>query len=131
MIDTNYFKEYFTNDPVRYILNRSNKPEDIDQYLNSIDNFVFSVRNEIPVAQFKKIYNEIRKIAPDELNKIKIMRIQIAYIAGRNDKSVPTQKFCILLDQLIQNLSSSTLEAFKKFMEAVIAYFKYHNPKAK
>lgn len=131
MLDTNYFKEFFTNNPIEYILSPSEDPEDIDKYLNNINNFVYSVRNEIPVAQFRKIYNELRKLTPDDFNKIKEMRIQLAFIAGRNDKSMATQKFCILLDQIIQNLSSSTLKSFTKFLEAVIAFHKYHNPKAK
>lgn len=131
MLDTNYFKEYFTNNPVDYILNQSSNSEDIDKYLSNIDNYIFSVRNEIPAAQFRKLYNEIRKFTSADLDKIKILRIQLAFIAGRNDKSPATQKFCILLDQLIQNLTSSNLETFKKFLEAVIAYHKYHNPKAK
>lgn len=131
MIDTNYFAEYFTIDPVSYILKSSKDAGEIDEYLNKIDSFIFNVRNEISTAQLKKVYSEVRRLTHNDINKIKAVRIHLAYIAGRNDKSAATQKICMLLDSLIQNLTSSNLEEFKMFLEAIIAYHKYHNPKAK
>ena len=131
MLDINYFKEYFSDNPIGFILTKRNNTEDIDLFINKIDSFIFNVRNEISTSQFKKIYSEVRRLSPADIAKIKLIRIQLAYIAGRNEKSNATQKLCSLIDSLIQNLNADNLNEFRIFLEAIIAYHKYHNPKAK
>lgn len=131
MLDINFFKEYFSDNPIEFILAKRKNTEDIDIFINKIESFIFNVRNEISTSQFKRIYSEVRRLSAADIAKIKLIRIQLAYIAGRNEKSPATQKLCSLIDSLIQNLNTDNLNEFRIFLEAIIAYHKYYNPKAK
>ncbi|MGE5364149.1 MAG: type III-A CRISPR-associated protein Csm2 [Bacteroidota bacterium] len=131
MIDTNYFREYFTDNPVNYILKSYREATETDEFLSSVDRFAFRTKNDIPVSQLKTLYSEIRPLETADLNRLKMLRINLAFIAGKNDKSQATQKLCALLDALLQNVNEDSMDSFKDFFEALLAYYKLHNPKAK
>lgn len=126
--DARYFKDFFTDKPVKYILNKPIEPDDIDKYLDNIKNYVYKERKGITTSQLRNIFSEIKRIKQDDLGKLKNLRVNLAYISGRSEKR-QMKNLCTLLDDLIKEVNKNNLENFKNFFEAIIAYHKYFGGK--
>src|SRR6266498_3089874 len=122
--DNREFKDYFGDNPVEFILTRRSANE--DKYLDSIDRYVERNARGITTSQLRNIFAYLKNINKSNLNELKMLRIKLAYIAGRNERSRATRNLCTLLDALIQKVNESNLEIFKDFFEAIICYHKYY-----
>lgn len=111
-----YFKQNVLN------LNKAN----YDEYLEKIKEYAKElVRKGFTTSMIRKVYSQIRRI--DDVIKLKQLRPQLAYIAGKNFKNASIKNFMDLLDYLIKNTNNKNhIEDFKDFLEAVVAYMKYH-----
>jgi len=132
--DTKYFKDFFTDKPVEYILNKPVEPEKIDKYLDNIKSYVSKIKDIITTSQLRNIFSEVKKINAKKIPELKMLRVRLAYVAGRSettnkDKNKLIQDFYYNLDLLIKKVNKDNLENFKDFFEAIIAYHKYYGGK--
>lgn len=111
--------EYFKN----IVLNLDDN--DYDSFCDKTKDFAYVLKDsDIKTSMIRKVYS---RILNSELNDIKKLRPQLAYIAGRNSEE-PMKDFMSLLDFLIKKIETNNkkqLENLKQFMEAVVAYRKY------
>ncbi len=96
----------------------------MDNVLNTIEDFVENEGENLSPSQLRNIYD--KAISCKSLNELKLLRPNLAYIAGR-DKKVGTKKFVAFLDLLIKNVNTEEqVKEFKTFFEAVVAYHKFY-----
>jgi CRISPR-associated protein Csm2 len=78
----------------------------------------------ITTSQLRNVYDKVMKTK--HVNDLKIIRPQLAYIAGR-EKGDEAQKFLAFLDFLIKSIQNEgQVKEFKVFFEAVVAYHKFY-----
>jgi len=130
-LSENALEKYFTTNPSDFILKRPSDSTNVDNYINKIDDYIREKGKNISTSQLRNIFSEIRKFNKEDIPKLKLFRVKLAYISGRNEKSPETQNLCLLLDSLIKNVNENNLEIFKDFFEAIISYHKFYNPKGK
>ncbi len=126
------FKDYFTNNPGEFILNRPDESTKIDEYLNKIRDYVRGIKDIITTSQLRNIFSEVKKINAKKIPELKMLRVKLAYIAGRSETTYKyklIQDFYYNLDLLIQKVNKDNLQNFKDFFEAIIAYHKYFGGK--
>jgi CRISPR-associated protein Csm2 len=100
------------------------KSTHLDKVFNQLEIFVKKYANSITTSQIRNIYNKIVKIK--DTKDLKLMRPNLAYIAARQDND-NAKTFTVFIDHLIQQVNSQNeLESFKKVMEAIVAYHKFH-----
>lgn len=100
------------------------KTLELDNVLNTIEDFVENEGENLSPSQLRNIYD--KAISCKSLNELKLLRPNLAYIAGR-DKKVGTKKFVAFLDLLIKNVNTEEqVKEFKTFFEAVVAYHKFY-----
>ncbi len=100
------------------------KSTQLDKVFNQLEIFVKKYANSITTSQIRNIYNKIVKIK--DTKDLKLMRPNLAYIAARQDND-NAKTFTVFIDHLIQQVNSQDeLESFKKVMEAIVAYHKFH-----
>lgn len=124
-----YFKDFFTNNPVDYILKDKNKDE-VDEYLNKIDEYVNKNARSIKTSQLRNIFSRIKSIRQTEkgIKELKMLRFKLAYVAGRSDNK-SMKELISLLDELIKKVNENNLDNFKDFFEAIISYHKFYGGK--
>lgn len=118
-------KKQFFNDNIDELLNMSNT-NNLDTILNTIEKFVSKEGRNLSTSQLRNIYDKVKKMKDDDLNALKLLRPNLAYIAGRssndNEKSL-----LAFLDLLIKSINSEKqVKEFKIFFEAVVAYHKFY-----
>ncbi|MFN3315613.1 MAG: type III-A CRISPR-associated protein Csm2 [Raineya sp.] len=98
----------------------------IDEIFAKTEEFVKDYAKNITTHQLRNIFQEIKKAK--DLASLKLIRPNLAYIAGRLDgKAENAKSFVAFIDSLIKEVKDDKqLENFKDFMEAVVAYHKFH-----
>lgn len=80
-------------------------------------------KGKLTTSMIRKVYS---KIMNANITKLKMLRPQFAYTAGRNDDKAGVKDFMNLLDFLAKSIKNGNqLKNLKRFMEAVVAYRKY------
>jgi CRISPR-associated protein Csm2 len=104
-----------------------NPPEErYEKYLNDIKSYVRARVRKITTHQLRNIFSRVKRARrPHDLA---ILRPQLAYIAGRAEHE-EMRELVQLLDDLIRRVDEKTLEGFKHFYEAIIAYHKFYDIK--
>jgi CRISPR-associated protein Csm2 len=109
---------------------KMSKTDKLDNLLNSIEEFAGRPKESqklgacVTTSQLRNVYDKAKKAT--EPNGLKLIRPNLAYIAGR-DKGIEVQKFLAFLDLLIQEVKNhDQLKEFKTFFEAVVAYHKFY-----
>ena len=99
----------------------------VDAIINAVETFVKAYANAISPTQLRNIYSKIKGVKSSL--ELKLLRPNLAYIAARqqNDKKDNAKKIIAFIDLLIQNTDDKSLDSFKKLMEIIIAYHKFHN----
>lgn len=98
-----------------------------NDFIARVKDFVENRARQITTHQLRNIFTRVR--AAREPAHLFVLRPQLAYVAGRSDRS-EMRELVVLLDDLIQAVNSpERVAAFRDFYEAVIAYHKYYNPK--
>lgn len=123
--------DYYFKGKEEYLLNMSGDPE-LDKLLDKISDMVKEEGKNVTTSQLRNIYGKIKPIK--ELNELKMMRPQLAYISAREKSKAgrfqwKVEQFIGFIDELIQKTNKETLTGFKDFMEAIVAYHKFHHPK--
>lgn len=101
----------------------------IDEIFAKTEEFVKDYGKDVTTHQLRNIFQEIKKAK--DLASLKLIRPNLAYIAGRLDNKAKNAKsFVAFIDSLIKEVKDdSQLENFKDFMEAVVAYHKFYGSK--
>jgi CRISPR-associated protein Csm2 len=101
--------------------------QNLDKVIESIESFVLKYGVKVSTSQLRNVYDKVTKAK--SVNELKLIRPQLAYIAGRatNDKEDNIKKFLAFIDSLIKNVDSDDKrKEFKTFFEAVVAYHKFY-----
>lgn len=147
------FKRYLTYsndkiDPVDFVLTAPNNSDKVDKYINGIEKFLsdksvfihpksnakYNHASQITMTQLRRMYGDLKKIdvnGADQviLSQIKLKRIQLTYIAGRQEK-LEAKFFCQLLIEAIKRMQTKgEFENFMRFFDAIISFHKYHDKK--
>lgn len=107
------------------------KSKEVDKELDNIlDEIQYGLvrdnMKEVSNSQLRNIYNEILK--QDTVERLKLLRPKFAYIASRQNNFFQKKAIEFIENIMKENVNSTDdLENFKKFMEAVVAYHKYHS----
>ncbi|MDX1904540.1 MAG: type III-A CRISPR-associated protein Csm2 [Thermonemataceae bacterium] len=120
--------EFFKNGLKSELL-KFKQSDKIDKVFGKTEEFVKEYGQEVSTHQLRNIFQEIKKAK--EVASLKLIRPNLAYIAGRMDnKSQKAKTFVAFLDSLIKEVKDeNSLENFKDFMEAVVAYHKFYGRK--
>lgn len=114
--------------------------------INKAESFVKNnnIANQISTSQIRKFLSAVNKInnkiryqnnddilSEDIVAEIAYMRVQFAYIVGRNKNNEGFKKLHKELDDAIANIknSKSNFINFARYVEAIIAYHKFHGGK--
>lgn len=98
-----------------------------DELIKNIDKLVSDEAEYLSASQLRNVYDKI--ISANDLMALKMIRPQLAYMAGRvSGKDVfKIKSFLSFIDYLIKETTEENLDTFKKFMEMIVAYHKYHS----
>ncbi len=111
--------------------------------INKAESFVKNnnIANQISTSQIRKFLAAVNKInnkiryqnnddilSEDIVAEIAYMRVQFAYIVGRNKNNKGLEKLHKELDGAIANIknSKSNFINFARYVEAIVAYHKFH-----
>jgi CRISPR-associated protein Csm2 len=101
--------------------------QNLDKVIESIEGFVLKYGVKVSTSQLRNVYDKVTKTK--SLNELKLIRPQLAYIAGRAtiDKE-NIKKFLAFIDSLIKKADSEDKrKEFKTFFESVVAYHKFYS----
>lgn len=128
-------KKYFSKTYDKLLLiSTGDKEIPLDDIFKDINAFVEkgflqkSLGNKkIPYISTTQLRNVYAKMVPIKaVNDIKMLRPNLAYIAARQNTK-EAKEIIDFLDGLIKEIKDLVhLESFKKVMEAIVAYHKYH-----
>lgn len=102
------------------------KSADLDGLLSSIQQFVGGEGggDSVTTHQLRNIYDRVKPLKKGELAKLKMLRVQLAYIAARHKTM---RNMVAVLDELIKTAKNDDdLRGFQQFMQALVAYQKYY-----
>lgn len=125
------FKETYFKTTYQYLNNINEENIELDMVFNAISKFVKVECKSITTTQLRNIYAKI--VNCDTVKSLKMLRPNLAYIAARQKNAKDVVMF---LDQLIQDVKDDPkqdvednkhLISFKKVMEAIVAYHKFHH----
>lgn len=86
------------------------------------------VKEKLSTSQIRNIFNEVQDMKEYDEVKLQLLRPKLAYIAGRHQKTTPVIKEHLqpMLDAAIEMTDKDTFKNFKNFLEAIVAYHRYH-----
>jgi CRISPR-associated protein Csm2 len=82
---------------------------------------------KLSTSQIRGILTEIQRMKEFNPTKLQLLRPKLAYAAGRHKGKV--KEFRDLLEALIKKANQDNFDTFKNFVEAIVAYHKYHGGK--
>ncbi len=119
------FKSTIFKDTYTYLNNIYGEKVPLDKIFEDISNFVKNKCEAITTTQIRNIYGKIVPI--DNVADLKMLRPNLAYIAARQ-KTNNAKAIVKFLDELIKDVNDeNSLKSFKKVMETIVAYHKYHH----
>lgn len=125
-------KQYFEDPLFEQLLKlnasdvRLQKELPVDTIINAVEKFVKNYANVITPTQLRNIYSKIKGV--DSSLELKLLRPNLAYVAARQGKK-EAKEMIAFIDLLIQETDDKSLDSFKKLMEIIIAYHKFHHTK--
>jgi CRISPR-associated protein Csm2 len=118
----NFFKNGLKSELLKF-----KQSDKIDAIFEKTEDFVEEYGKDVSTHQLRNIFQEIKKAK--DVASLKLIRPNLAYIAGRLD-NIKAKTFVAFLDSLIKEVKDeTTLENFKDFMEAIVAYHKFYGRK--
>ena len=121
-----YKQKYVT---VENILKFEDLKEDLSDMIDEISLYVkLKLRKDvITPTQIRNIYNRIVKI-DGNVTKLQLLRPKLAFIAGKFGNDKYKREVIDFFITIIKEVKEpSQVKHFKTFMEAVVAYHKYHH----
>jgi CRISPR-associated protein Csm2 len=118
--------EYFRSGLYDEIL-KMGSTNKLDALFEEMERFVKELGTFVTTSQIRNVY--AKAIMAKNCNDLKMIRPQLAYIAGRaqNDKNDAQKKFLAFLDDIIKSVQKEEQrEEFNAFFEAIVAYHKFY-----
>jgi CRISPR-associated protein Csm2 len=116
-------KVFFGNGLYDEILKIKNTDK-LDALLEETERFVKELGTQVTTSQVRNVYDKI--IKAQDCNGLKMIRPQLAYIAGR-DKNENQKKFLAFIDSIIKTVrEEEQRKSFKVFFESIVAYHKFY-----
>jgi CRISPR type III-A-associated protein Csm2 len=102
-------------------------------YANELGEYFARGKGEkypLTTSQIRNVLNEIQKMPEKQFdeNRLQLLRPKLAYAAVRHRDKV-MKDFQTLLDKVIQLTDKNNFKNFKHFVEAIVAYHRYHGDK--
>lgn len=82
---------------------------------------------KLSTSQIRNVLDEIQRMREFDEKKLQLLRPKLAYAAGRHGGMV--RYFQKLMDLLINMTTKDNYQYFKNFVEAIVAYHRYHGGK--
>ncbi|MBC7362151.1 MAG: type III-A CRISPR-associated protein Csm2 [Candidatus Aminicenantes bacterium] len=82
---------------------------------------------KLTTSQIRNVLDEIQRMKEYDEYRIQMLRPKLAYAAGRHKGRI--KDFRELMEKLIQNTNKQNFQYFKNFIEAIVAYHKFHGGK--
>lgn len=82
---------------------------------------------KLSTSQIRNVLDEIQRMREFDEKKLQLLRPKLAYAAGRHGGMV--RYFQELMDLLINMTTKDNYQYFKNFVEAIVAYHRYHGGK--
>jgi len=80
---------------------------------------------ELTTSQIRNIFDVIQRMTKYDENKLQLLRPKLAYLAGRHGGRV--KEFQTLIEKCLPLVTDdTTFTNFKNFIEAIVAYHKFH-----
>lgn len=100
---------------------------ELNKYAEELAKNFLGGKDKLSTSQVRTVLTEIQKMKQYDLTKIQLLRPKLAYAAGRHKGKV--KDFRELMEALFRKLNKDNFENFKYFIEALVAYHKYHGDK--
>lgn len=115
-------------DTYPHLLHMESSPN-LDALIKDLMAFMEKNADGVTSTQLRNIYSKVKPIT--EANKLKMQRPRLAYIIARQQTD-KARLLMHLLDDLIERVDGekNTVEGFKQFFEAMVAYHKYFEKKS-
>jgi CRISPR-associated protein Csm2 len=118
-------RDYFKNNTYQELL-KLTTTQKLDVAFKDLEEFTEKVAANLTVSQLRNVYGQIIKVR-DDLQGLKLIRPNLAYVAARQDKNENGKKVMAFIDDLIRNVSNDEEhKSFNKAMEALVAYHKFY-----
>lgn len=82
---------------------------------------------KLSTSQIRSVLDEIQRMREFDHERLQLLRPKLAYAAGRHGGMV--RYFQKLMDLLINMTTKDNYQYFKNFVEAIVAYHRYHGGK--
>jgi CRISPR-associated protein Csm2 len=80
---------------------------------------------ELTTSQIRNIFDVIQRMTKYDENKLQLLRPKLAYLAGKHGGRV--KEFQTLIEKCLPLVTDdTTFTNFKNFIEAIVAYHKFH-----
>jgi len=84
----------------------------------------------LSTSQIRKIFDTILSMREYNENYLHLLRPKIAYTVGKHKRKIPIiEEFGKLIEDAIKLTNEKNFENFKNFVEALVAYHKFHGGK--
>lgn len=111
---------------IENVLTIQNNEKQYDNYCSAVLEYAkFLEKNGVTATTLRNIYRKVQLAgsSSNKLLEIKKLRIDYAYLAGKNPKTKPLTTVLDILTKKIEK--EKDIEEFQNFLEALVAYHKY------
>lgn len=117
-------KEQYLRENYPDVLNLSHIGlEKAKEIIAGISAYVEDSCKDLTTHQLRQMFAEVK--GARDVIQLQLARPKIAYLGARQEKE-SVKKIVALIDFMIENTGEDQLDEFKNFMEAIVAYHKYH-----
>ena len=81
----------------------------------------------LTTSQIRNVLDEIQKMREYDETRLQLIRPKLAYTAGKHGGRV--RDFQVIMEEAIRLANRDNFEFFKAFVEAIVAYHRYHGGK--
>jgi CRISPR type III-A-associated protein Csm2 len=124
--DLEQAKKYFTGGLYDEILQLDYSKRTTD-LVTAISNFVQGEGKGMTTSQLRNIFSKVKR--EKDKDSAQLLRPLLAYTAARQATREAKVIIALLDDRIKHITTDEQLGSFKSFMEAVVAYHKFHHPR--
>lgn len=84
-------------------------------------------RQKLSTSQIRNVLDEIQRMKEFDETRLQLLRPKLAYAAGRHKGKV--KEFREVIEELIKHTNKDNFLYFKYFVEAIVAYHRFHGGK--
>lgn len=127
MADNNVRLDFLNEKDIAKILTFSSLDSDLELFIDRIDYYVQKCGGVITPTQIRNIYNKIIKVDDAKPTQLQLLRPKLAFVAAKLKQDNQKIIVNLLMSCIKQVKTKEQVKNFKMFMEAFVAYHKYHH----